>query len=223
MPIIRELQLPHAHLCLWHITEPPSFFLDRLYLDADDLLSMQQITVASKMLEFLASRYALRYLINLDEEQHLLKDEHGRPTVHNLSKHVSLSHCRGFAAAIIANTHCGIDVEPIDDKVCRIAPRFLSEREHQMLQPGHEVQQMILAWSAKEAVYKAYGKKGVAFKDPIMINALPSTDQGHFTVRLQLSNLSKQYAIGFERLNGLYWTWSIESNEPPTLVPQLDS
>ncbi|MFT4265543.1 MAG: 4'-phosphopantetheinyl transferase superfamily protein [Nocardioides sp.] len=84
-------------------------------------------------------------------------DEHGVPLVAGrLEVHVSLSHTRGWIAAMAAGGRCGIDVEevrPLGDSVLR---RFLSDAEQAWLaaQPDR-VAAGVRVWARKEARFKA--------------------------------------------------------------------
>ena len=62
----------------------------------------------------------------------------------------------------------GIDIEVPDDKVRRISHKFVSESEFEMLGPK-TITDFTQIWSAKEAVFKWYGKGEVDFKQHIRL------------------------------------------------------
>lgn len=67
----------------------------------------------------------------------------------------------------------GIDAERTDrEQVLKVRPRFLTEQE-QALIPAGSLEANILAWTAKEAVYKAALTPGLDFQSAIRITALP--------------------------------------------------
>jgi 4'-phosphopantetheinyl transferase len=75
--------------------------------------------------------------------------DHGRPTLTGLDLHVSLSHTRGWVAAIAADARCGIDVEPVGT----VPDRALTEGERDWA--GSDAVRRTRLWSRKEALAKA--------------------------------------------------------------------
>ena len=81
---------------------------------------------------------------------------------------VSLTHTLGFAAAIYHRENpVGIDMDFVREKILRIGFRFLDEYELDFLakDPVHYT----MAWSAKESIFKCQGKKGISFRDNILL------------------------------------------------------
>lgn len=78
----------------------------------------------------------------------------------NLSMpHISISHSKGFAMAVAASSHCGLDIQADSKSLERVKDRFCSGEEEKLL--GRELkhlqlpQHLTLLWAAKEAVKKA--------------------------------------------------------------------
>ncbi len=73
--------------------------------------------------------------------------------------HISISHSKGYAMAVAATSHCGIDIQADSKALERVKDRFCSREEEELL--GHELKQLqlpqhlTLLWAAKEAVKKA--------------------------------------------------------------------
>lgn len=75
----------------------------------------------------------------------------GKPDVY-----ISVSHCPGVAVlAVSRRVPIGIDAEWEDNRLQRIAARFLSADEHQRF--GGSLSALAWAWTAKEAAFKALG------------------------------------------------------------------
>src|SRR5690606_40776804 len=76
-----------------------------------------------------------------------------------------------YAACMLGTRYeVGIDMELVKPKIEVIASKFMKPEELAQLQPEHHyVEQLLTCWTAKEAVYKLQGKKGVSFKDNIYI------------------------------------------------------
>lgn len=172
MPLIRNMMPEHqVNLGLWEITEPAEYFLERLKLNEHDHEVLDTIKAPDRLLEFLASRYLLRVLIGAEHSLVLTKDEYGKPGILDPDCQVSISHCKGYAAAIVsyADKPVGIDVERREKRVMRIRERFLSEREKRLV-PANNVAKTILFWSAKETMYKIYGKKQLSFSQNLLLD-----------------------------------------------------
>lgn len=75
--------------------------------------------------------------------------DHGRPGVGLDGIHVSLSHARGWVAAIAAESRCGIDVEPVGT----VPDRALTAGERAWA--GEDPVRRTRLWSRKEALAKA--------------------------------------------------------------------
>lgn len=103
-----------------------------------------------------AARHALGLLIGCDEAD--VRVDHradGLPLlVGHPDIHISLSHCRDFAAAAIDPVCCvGVDIENARyGQLARVAPRFLTPAECEIYDTP---ERLLEAWTLKEAMFKA--------------------------------------------------------------------
>lgn len=73
--------------------------------------------------------------------------------------HFSLSHCRTAAAIAYHPVHpIGIDIEDSTPRLSRIADKYLSDREKQLLAPLDN-KMLLAAWTFKEAAFKSLGDR----------------------------------------------------------------
>lgn len=110
----------------------------------------------------------------------------GAPFIPGSQSRISITHCPGLLAvaslpptpetelSTFSERAClGIDAEDADRRqVLRIRERFLSERELSMVN-ADDVETNVLAWTIKEAAYKAALQEGLDFRADISINRLP--------------------------------------------------
>lgn len=110
----------------------------------------------------------------------------GAPFLYNSSGRISVTHCKGlFAVATLPDTPevtlgeyseraaLGIDAERCDrEQVLRIRDRFLNDNELAMI-PAEDVTANILAWTVKEACYKAVLADGLDWRKDINIERMP--------------------------------------------------
>ena len=67
----------------------------------------------------------------------------------------------------------GIDAERADrEQVLKVRDRFLSDEELKMI-PADDLRANIIAWTAKEAAYKALFQEGIDFRKDIIIEKMP--------------------------------------------------
>ena len=80
-------------------------------------------------------------------------------------------------ACFSPRTALGIDAEPLNrEQVKRIRERFLSEEEF-ALAPADNLERLIIAWTAKEALYKAAMTPGLDLRRDIRLLSLPAIDR----------------------------------------------
>lgn len=112
-----------------------------------------------RLLEVLAVRRALKELF-YGEEQEVVYDEHGKPSLKAGKPYISISHTQGYAAVISSEVPVGIDIERIGNRVEKVVSHFLKQEELVTLALYSDaVPALHLAWSAKEAAFKILGQE----------------------------------------------------------------
>lgn len=173
MPLFYQHNINQStKLAVWKITETEDFFLEKVSVQSE-------ITHPHKRLQHLAGRYLLQILHPGFPFELIAIAESKKPLLSNGKLHFSISHCADFAAAIISDDKSvGIDVELITPKIERIKNKFLSEREidtisknsNELRTTNYEL--LTLCWSAKESIFKWYGKGKVDFKINMIVDDL---------------------------------------------------
>lgn len=82
----------------------------------------------------------------------------GSPYIVGSPLHISVSHCRGYAAVIVAQRDgIGVDIEELRGaQLQRVADRYLGPVQTRLYTCDEE---RLWAWTAKEAIYKASGQR----------------------------------------------------------------
>jgi phosphopantetheinyl transferase len=141
------------------------------FLSFREKLSLANISHPAKQREWATARLAIKDALDVLKIPYpgFFKDEHGKNQVMTGSGFVSLTHTNGLAAAIFnTNTSVGIDLELVKERVLKIGPKFLSESELEFIQKDPLL--YTIAWSAKESIFKCQGKRGVSFRENILIS-----------------------------------------------------
>lgn len=182
MPIIQYEQLSEdSSWAVWKIDESFDEFMAMVNLDDNDNDALAQISHPIKILEWFGSRLALKYLLNQINLQFsgIIKDQYSKPFLKDLNQHMSISHCFPYASAIIHNHKpVGIDIELPKPKLKRIAHKVLNPAEREFVSDSLVLHSIV--WSAKEVLYKLYGKKELTFKGHIEIMPFDYKKQHQF-------------------------------------------
>jgi phosphopantetheinyl transferase len=193
-------------LAVWHITENEDFFSKKVSVK-------KEIMHPHKKLQHLAGRYLLQ-ILHPDFPFDLIEiAESKKPFLTNEKFHFSISHCRDYAAAIVSeNKPVGIDVELITPKIQLVKDKFLSESELELLKtfdrPSTLNDQLAtLFWSAKEAIYKWYGKGALSFKNNLKLKKL-LFENNHGSINAQFIKDEKiDLQIEFKFFGALCLAW----------------
>jgi 4'-phosphopantetheinyl transferase EntD len=158
-------------LAIWQIGEPESFFLEKVPLKRD-------VTHPFKRRQHLAGRYLLSYLYPDFPVEEIRIADTRQPFLEGEPYHFSISHCGAFAAAIVSRcSRVGVDIELVTPRITRVADKFLNEGEMHFFNDDYafflegwglrgrvEQEFLTLVWSAKEALFKWYGRGELDFK-----------------------------------------------------------
>ncbi len=204
MALVEQISLlPDGRLGLWAIEETEEMLLAQLGLSPAEEVQLSTLK-GPKRLEYLCARALVHDLSGLKERIPLEKDSFGKPFLPGSFYSVSISHSYGFAAALLAPGHIGVDIQRLVDKIGRIAHKFLSDTEWQSLDHTHPIEHLHIFWGAKEAIYKAYGKKALDFRAHIRIPPFTySGNGGSFVGHLEKEALAMDFQLHY-RLKGTY-------------------
>jgi phosphopantetheinyl transferase len=170
MPQIFSTNLnPSGNLLLWQAEEESAWFKEQLNVAPELWEEYESLASEAIRHRWLASRYAVQQ-VSQQSPLKLIKETSGKPILLESENHISLSHCDGYVAAIHGDVPVGIDVERISQRVQKIKNYFLRDEELELL--GEENEALILAWSAKESIFKWYGKKSLGYKSQLCIRSI---------------------------------------------------
>lgn len=168
--ILHEDLLPPGEWGLWHITETEDWLRENAALFPTEAAALATIRGEGRRKEFLAARILLHYMSGRSERGELYKDVAGKPHLRDSVFHVSISHTVDYSAAIAHPNPCGVDVQRIVPQIRRLAGKFVGTGERLQLTPEFELLQLHLIWSAKEAMYKAFGRRQLDFKEHLFVD-----------------------------------------------------
>ncbi|MEM9837471.1 MAG: 4'-phosphopantetheinyl transferase superfamily protein [Bacteroidota bacterium] len=175
MPLIKHMLIPSENdldgeVGLWRIEEEEAQLQAGLWLSPEEHQQLALIKGQGRRREFLAARQLLHQMSGRASRGALAKDHFGKPHLIDSDYHISISHTQGLSAAIAHPNCCGIDIQIFVPKISRIAPRFMGQTEWQQLNDDNRLTLQHLTWSAKEAMYKAYGKRELDFREHLFVD-----------------------------------------------------
>src|ERR1043165_442364 len=172
-------------LALWKIKESKAELqemLNHLIHDVSKTLNQRE----SAGIHWLASRVLLQEIF-LEQKVHIHKNEFNKPRLEIDGKKyfVSITHSHDFAGVMVSDKHeVGLDIEKIDERINRVAHKFINEDENKFIVNEKAVLYKTLTWSAKEAMYKVYGLKELDFKENMTVLPFELQNQGFFEGRI---------------------------------------
>jgi phosphopantetheinyl transferase len=162
------ITLKEARVLVCEVTGSVETLKEQMTLIESDKTAFEKIVSEKRKLEFLGIRIALKTLIG--REIQIQYDGEGKPYLSDKSYQISVSHSNKWIAVMIhPSKKAGIDIECTTDKIQKLYTRFLSLTEQKELSEGKDIKQLLLAWSAKEALFKIIGKEAIDFANQLRI------------------------------------------------------
>ncbi len=175
--ILHEQLQPPGEWGLWHITESEDWLRERVKLFPAEATALAGIKGTGRRREFLAARMLLHVMSGRGERGEMYKDSAGKPHLRDTNFHISISHTVNYAAAIAHPRSCGIDVQRIVPRIEVLADRFMNLPELAQLTETDALFQMHHVWAAKEAMYKAFGRRQLDFRQDLRVDLANASGQ----------------------------------------------
>jgi phosphopantetheinyl transferase len=183
-----------AHLAIWAIREPLSFFEEGMQLPIP-------IQNEERRIQHLAVRLLFKLMMPEIDLADLILADNGKPYLKGVPFHFSFSHCKGYAAcAVCDNRPIGIDIEIIHPRILKVAHKFLNDKEKDALAGLTEdasLQQLAFFWAAKEAMYKQHEQLGIDFSRDFYIPTLTTNKQGSMSAFILHKELNKEVTLDY--------------------------
>ena len=205
MPLFYQQDINETtRLGVWKIEEEEDFFLRSVPLQ-------RNITHPHKRLQHLAGRYLLPFLFPDFPNKEIAIADTRKPFLPNEQYHFSISHCGGYAAALVSSTErVGIDIEQTTQRVEKIKHKFLHPEELLFVQ-AHPADQQIpiltLLWSAKEAMFKWWGRGDVDFSEVLLTQPFLFAAKGIIPAICKKGQMNTLLDIHYQMREDLSLAW----------------
>ncbi|MEY3444528.1 MAG: hypothetical protein RLZZ519_2809 [Bacteroidota bacterium] len=201
-------------LGMWKVNEPEDYFRGKLNIYENEERILNGISHPQKRLEWLSSRLCLKELLQIRHKVESLNAPTGQPYLSDHSFNISYSHSNMYSGAI-ASDQCLVSMDLEDlSKERNLKTRFLfmhpSELEY--FDATTDMRAFFLIWSAKETLYKIYTKKGIVFKENLLINQEQNKIEQSGTVSgiLKTNGIEKVYTIHYHFFPGVLLTYTFD-------------
>ena len=224
MPLFYQHNInENTKLGIWKIEEPEAFFVQAVPLK-------REITHPHKRLQHLAGRYLLKTLFPGFPYEEIMIADTKKPYLPYEQYHFSISHCGGYAAAIVSKSErVGIDIEIPTEKIEKISHKFLNEAERKMFPvsdfpflinnekdqnykpqtTNHKLQLLTVLWGAKETVFKWWGWGSVDFSEHILLQPFALNDAGSFEAEFIRGIETFTLHLHYKLFDGLCLVWLV--------------
>ena len=195
----------HVHIAVWKINESQDELLEML---KDKVAEPDDAMTSSNQSKF-NQRIAVRLLLlQFFDSFKLVYDDKGKPHLADKENvHISISHANEFVAiAVNYQEPCGIDIEKISVKALRVKSKFMNEKELDLAAENEELATTM--WSAKEALYKYYGRKEVIFDTDLSLTNLSLTECD-FIGSIKLNGFEKQLNLKKEKVENFMLVYTV--------------
>ena len=211
MPIFRDIEEKDGtKVVIWEVTEGLDFFRESLILSYKEQNFVKTLN-SKRELEWMASRYLMQKVMDIDIDAKLRKDKFGKPYLLQEDVHISISHSHDYSAIAMSPKVIGIDIQLELDKISRIAHKFIGEDERSFIEEKKETAYFHAIWGAKESMYKAYGRKSVEFKDDMIVEQFVFNKEGYTFAGRLIKEKIFHYEINAEKFNDYHFVVAKQS------------
>lgn len=209
MPIFDTLHLEGTSIYLWKLDES----LDELVkLCRDQSIEPDNAAMAYKSIsrkkEKLTEQLLLREIFHAPVR--LEHDANGAPLINIPGISISISHTAGWLCMAFTNSSCymGIDIEAFNKRVLNVRQKFLNDDEQAWI-PSDDITANLLAWTAKEAIYKANMMPGTSLARGINLERFSGSSVMPMKYKGYVIALTRTFSITSECRNNFILSLAI--------------
>ncbi len=150
---------------------PPVYLCCDTLITASDVASASRFQNDRRRREHLAWRRIVRN--KLGRNVIIEYNEVGAPVVNTPNTYISVAHGGERVAVAIADEPVGVDIEALDRNFDHIKERYMTPQEVALSDNDNWP---AIVWTAKEAIYKLYGKREVDLTKDIRITSFDASE-----------------------------------------------
>lgn len=196
-PFVQKLNqnqtLAHANVDYSNLKELQKIVEKRNF----DTSPLEQIKNNNRKFEWLSIRLLLDEVVNNCPDIHY--NMYGKPFLQKCPIHISISHSFHKIAVLTNNSKStGVDLQHLNNKIFRIREKFL-RKEELLRKKDISLEELTTYWSAKEALFKVYGKGDIFLGEHIQINEFDFNPKGgKLSGKLLLEEFPNDFNLRYE-------------------------
>lgn len=208
--LLRNIIDDHTLYAVWKISESAEELRSAIILRESEETLYRSFVAESRKKQWLAYRILVRELLKPDEFP-VEYDASGKPFLAGSDFHISVTHTDDLAAVIISrHAKVGIDIERIRPRIEKVRDKFINEEESSLIGKERELEQLTLAWCAKEALYKMYGLRNLDFRGNINI-VIPAFAGMKFTAEIRFGGKIDKYDLHSELIGSYILVYLLDT------------
>jgi 4'-phosphopantetheinyl transferase len=208
--LLRKIIDDHSLYAVWKISESVEELRSAINLGESEESLYQTFVAESRQKQWLAYRILIRELLKPDEFP-VEYDTSGKPYLAGSDFHISVTHTDDLAAVIISrHTRVGIDIEKIKPRIEKVRDKFLNQEEESLIGKERELEQLTLAWCAKEALYKLYGKRNLDFRENMHVK-VPAFAGMNFAAEICFGGNTDKYRLNSELIGSYILVYLLDA------------
>ncbi len=215
MPLLKIESLgPFTQLGIWKIDEAKEALKEQVELDPAEEDQYTSFKSEVRKKQWLSCRILLKKM-HFADPPFLDYDTFGKPRSRSNVQFLSFSHSGDYSAVITSYTcPVGIDIERLKDRIYRIREKFLTPEEDKNIGETNRLEKLYIAWGAKEALYKIYGRPEVDFQRDIFIGSFDYLcgRKGQFSARMNTPESIEKYDVFYERISDYMLVYALKAN-----------
>lgn len=215
MPLIFNKEIDsQTRLGLWKIEETSDALKEQVQLDPAEEDQYASFKSEVRKKQWLSYRILLKEMLSPDPP-FLEYDANGKPRLRNSGLFLSISHSGDYSAVITSKTcPVGIDIERLKDRIYRIKDKFLTVEEDQKIGETNRLEKLYVAWGAKEALYKIYGRPEVDFQRDLFIGSFDYLcgRKGQCIARMNTPEGPEKFDIFYERISDYMLVYALKND-----------
>lgn len=170
MPLIRKIETPTEIMGIWRMSETLDDLLACYEVKPHERHNFEAFRNDRRRKEWLTVRILLAELIGGEASIDYM--ESGKPFLRGSKLFVSITHTIGYVGVRLGVQPVALDMEYMSNRVLRLIPRFVSEREMRYIAEDNKIVSALIVWSAKETLFKRFDISDVLFDRHLFVRSL---------------------------------------------------
>ncbi|NOY37533.1 MAG: 4'-phosphopantetheinyl transferase superfamily protein [Chlorobi bacterium] len=196
-----------CRLGLWEIEEDLNTLHNMISLEPEEEKTIRGYGNEARKAEYLSVRVLLHRMLNGDAR--IRYGTRNKPFLAGKDYDISISHSGRYTAILLSREQrVGVDLEKMSHRISKIADRFINPSERITADPSVKRYHLYIHWCAKEALYKLLDKKGLNFREHIIIQPFVPKDEGQLSGHVKNETIDESFDLWYYRLVDYVIVWS---------------